>query len=96
MLLLSTLGPHAFAVNVPEADRPAFATVADGFHYRPVNETRGRLDGEQYGVAYVEEAYVRRAVAERFPGRLVAACPRALNGFQNVYVLRRGDPGVRS
>jgi cyclopropane fatty-acyl-phospholipid synthase-like methyltransferase len=88
VLLLSTLGMHAFAVNTSEADRPAFRTETDGFLFRAVNETGGRLDAAHYGVAYVDDAYVRRAAAEHFPGRFVAFCPRALNGFQDVYVLR--------
>ncbi len=89
VLLLSTLGMHAFAVNTSDADRPAYRTETDGFLYRAVNETGGRLDAARYGVAYVDDAYVRRAAAEHFPGRFVASCPRALNGFQDVYLLRR-------
>jgi cyclopropane fatty-acyl-phospholipid synthase-like methyltransferase len=88
-LAFSTLGMHAFAVNVPEAERGAFDEVAEGFFYRPANETRGRLGTDRYGLSYVAEGPVRDLVGQHFPGSVVAACPRALNGFQDVYVLER-------
>ena len=87
-LAFSTLGMHAFAVNVADAERTAFEEVADGFFYRPANETRGRLSTDHYGLSYVAESAVRDLVGGHFPGSVVAACPRALNGFQDVYVLR--------
>lgn len=88
-LAFSTLGMHAFAVNVPDGERGAFAEVAEGFFYRPANETRGRLGTDHYGLSYVAEGPVRDLVEQHFPGSVVAACPRALNGFQDVYVLER-------
>jgi hypothetical protein len=91
VLLFSTLGTHAFDVNVPEADRAAFRRVADGFFYNESNETHGRLGADSYGTAYVDEGFVRNAAAESFPGRFVASCPRALNGFQDVYLLQRAS-----
>jgi len=90
VILLSTLGMHAFDVNVPAADRRAFERVTDGFFYHGANETHGRLSEDAYGTAYVEDTFVTAAAAESFPGRLVAFCPRALNGFQDVYLLQRG------
>jgi hypothetical protein len=89
VLLFSTLGMHAFEVNVPEADRGVFKRAIEGFFYNEVNETRGRLTADHYGTAYVDDTFVRNAAADRFPGRLVAFCPRALNGFQDVYLLQR-------
>ena len=89
-LVFSTLGMHAFDVSVPEAERGAFEAVAEGFLHRAVNETRGRLGTEHYGVSYVAEGSVRELAEQHFPGSIVAACPRALNRFQDVYVLRRG------
>ncbi len=91
VLLFSTLGMHAWSVNVSEEQRSSFETVEDGFSFSGTNETRGRLGAEHYGTAYVDEGYVRRAAAEHFAGRLVASCPRALNGFQDVYLLQRGS-----
>lgn len=88
-LAFSTLGMHAFAVNVTEDERGAFDEVAEGFFYRAANETRGRLDTDHYGLAYVAEDPVRDLAGQHFPGRVVAACPRALNDFQDVYVLER-------
>ena len=93
VLLFSTLGMHAFDTNVPEADRAAYRRVTEGFFYNGANETHGRLDAHDYGTAYVDDDFVRRTADESFPGRLVAFCPRALNGFQDVYLLQRGAAG---
>jgi methyltransferase family protein len=91
-LAVSTLGMHAFDTNVPDAERGAFEESAEGFFYRAANETRGRLGTDHYGVAYVADGPVRDLVGLYFPGSIVAACPRALNGFQDVYVLERDRP----
>jgi 2-polyprenyl-3-methyl-5-hydroxy-6-metoxy-1,4-benzoquinol methylase len=88
VLLFSTLGMHAFDVNVPAGDRAVFRRVAEGFFYNEANETHGRLSPDRYGTAYVDETFVRNA-AGVFPGRLVAFCPGALNCFQDVYLLQR-------
>jgi 2-polyprenyl-3-methyl-5-hydroxy-6-metoxy-1,4-benzoquinol methylase len=97
VLWFSTGGMHAWTVNVAETDREAFRPKADGFLWREENETRGRLAAEEYGIAYVSNAFVERAVSESFPGRLLRYCPRALNGFQDAYVLQRaGEVGDRS
>jgi hypothetical protein len=87
-LVLSVLGRHAWDVNVSDADRKAFQVKAEGFLYGEENETRGRLSTDDYGVAYVSEQFVQGAVSESFAGGFVKACPRALNGFQDVYVLQ--------
>ncbi len=88
-MAFSTHGMHAFDVNIPDAERGAFEEVAEGFFYRAANETRGRLSTDHYGLSYVAEGRVRDLVGQHFPGSIVAACPRALNGFQDVYVLKR-------
>ncbi len=87
-LLFSTLGMHAWDVNVSEVAKEAFEAKAEGFLYREQNETRGRLSTDIYGMSYVSERFVERAVSEDFEGRLVKSCPRGLNGFQDVYVLQ--------
>jgi hypothetical protein len=93
-LAFSTLGMHAFDVNIPDAERADFEAVAEGFFYRAANETCGRLSTDHYGLSYVAEGPVRDLVGQHFPGSIIAACPRALNGFQDVYVLRRdAGPG---
>jgi SAM-dependent methyltransferase len=89
VFLFSTLGMHAFEVNVPGADRAVFRRITEGFFYNEANETRGRLSADHYGTAYVDDSFVRNAAADSFPGRFVAFCPRALNGFQDVYLLQR-------
>jgi SAM-dependent methyltransferase len=88
VLVFSTLGMHALRVNVPEADRAVFRRITDGFFYSEANETQGRLSADDYGTAYVDHSFVRSA-AESFPGRFVAFCPQALNGFQDAYLLQR-------
>jgi hypothetical protein len=95
VILFSTLGLHAFEVNVPEADRPSFTPVSEGFLYKDANETRGRLSAGDYGTTYVDDTFVTTAAAESFPGRFVAFCPRALNGFQDVYLLQRTAASAR-
>ncbi len=83
----------AYDVNVNDVDRGTFELEAEGFLYRAENETRGRLPGEHYGVAYVSDKYVEQIVSANFAGRLLKSCPRALNGFQDVYVLRGSATG---
>jgi SAM-dependent methyltransferase len=75
--------------NYADADPRDFETQADGFLYTQKNETRGRLDGAQYGAAFVTEDYVRRLVADAFDGRLVKFFPHALLIAQDAYVLQR-------
>lgn len=77
--------------NIEHADASAFEVMADGFLYREVNETRGRLDVAQYGATYVDERFVQRAVAEHFAGRLLKFCPNALLLAQDAYVLQRAN-----
>jgi SAM-dependent methyltransferase len=89
LLVFSTLGMHAYDVNIPADARARFHAEVDGFHYSPENETRGRLPGDDYGIAYVDDGFVRRTAADAFAGELVTFVPRALNDFQDAYVLRR-------
>lgn len=96
LLAFSTHGMHAFGVNVPDAEREAFEEVTEDFFYRRANETRGRLSTDHYGLSYVAEGPVRELVGQNFPGSIVAACPRKLNGFQDVYVLERDDARDRA
>jgi SAM-dependent methyltransferase len=60
-----------------------------GLLYSEQNETRGRLRGDDYGTSFVRTEFVLDAVEEHFTGRLVRHLPLALNGVQDVYVLRR-------
>jgi 2-polyprenyl-3-methyl-5-hydroxy-6-metoxy-1,4-benzoquinol methylase len=79
--------------NINDADEKDFQAPADGFLYREQNETRGRLDVEHYGAAYVGENYVARVVSESFGGRLLSFSPHALLLAQDAYVLQRVDEG---
>ncbi|HEX3668340.1 MAG TPA: methyltransferase domain-containing protein [Acidimicrobiia bacterium] len=91
LLLFSTLGMHAWDVNVPDAARKGFRVEAEGFLFREQNETRGRLSADTYGTSYVSERFVERVISEGVEGRLVKSCPRGLNGFQDVYVLQAAE-----
>ncbi len=88
VLLFSTLGMHAFDWNISDSERGTFEMQADGFFFKPENETRGRLDGAHYGVAYVSDGFVGRAVEEVGMGTPPVSFPHALNGFQDVYAVR--------
>ncbi len=79
------------AQNINNADERDFEVVTDGFLYKKLNETRGRLDVDNYGATYVSEAYVERAVSASFGGRLLKFCPHALLLDQDAYVLQRVD-----
>lgn len=87
-LLFSTLPLDAGGAEVDDADKEGFER---GFLYRAQNETRGRLNGDQYGTASVSESFVQEMVSANFRGRLVAYRPREFNGVQDGYVLRRDD-----
>lgn len=75
--------------NINDAGPKGFQAPADGFLYKEHNETRGRLNGEHYGAAYVSTGYVEQAVSENFEGRLLRFCPHALLLAQDAYVLQR-------
>ncbi len=77
--------------NVNDAGPEGFQAPADGFLYKEHNETRGRLNVEHYGAAYVSNAYVEQAVAENFEGRLLRFYPHALLLAQDAYILQRVD-----
>ncbi len=75
--------------NFDDADEKDFQVQAEGFLYREQNETRGRLNVEHYGAAYVSKRYVDGVIAENFSGRLLKFVPHALMGGQDAYVLQR-------
>lgn len=75
--------------NFDDADPKDFDAQAEGFLYRSQNETRGRLDPNLYGAAFVSTDYVQRAVAENFDGQIISFSPHALLIAQDAYVLQR-------
>lgn len=85
LLLLSTL-PWQTGDSPPIPEQTEAFEL--GLLYSENNETRGRLDGDQYGTSFVRTQFVLDAVEEHFAGRLVEHLPLALNGVQDVYVLQ--------
>lgn len=90
--LLTPAGVLLFTtMSYDDADPEDFECQADGFLYRQQNETRGRLDTNEYGAAFVSEEFVERVVADHFDGRLVRFAHHALLIAQDAYVLQRTD-----
>lgn len=67
---------------------PAELARSDGIHFEPDSEIPG-LEG--YGTTWVEESFVRRAVAAAGAGACVCL-PRALSSFQDYYAVGRTPP----
>lgn len=63
-------------------------TLGDGLHFQELSESR-TLDVRDYGSTWVSEAFVRRTLAAIDPELRCARLPRALGGFQDVYVAGR-------
>jgi 2-polyprenyl-3-methyl-5-hydroxy-6-metoxy-1,4-benzoquinol methylase len=86
LLVFSTLLWPVDRATVPDYQQDAFEL---GLLYSERNETRGRLAGAEYGTAYVLKEFVTRAVSENLSGTLIGYVQGALNGVQDVYVVRR-------
>jgi 2-polyprenyl-3-methyl-5-hydroxy-6-metoxy-1,4-benzoquinol methylase len=86
LLVFSTIPWQTGGRPPIEEQREAFEL---GMLYSEVNETGGRLSGTEYGTAFTRTEFVEGVVAEHFDGTLVKHLPGALNGVQDVYVLRR-------
>jgi 2-polyprenyl-3-methyl-5-hydroxy-6-metoxy-1,4-benzoquinol methylase len=86
LLVFSTLPWQA-------GDSPPIPEQAEAFElgllYSEQNETRGRLRGNNYGTSFVRTEFVLHAIEEHPTGRLVKHLRLALNGVQDVYVVRR-------
>jgi SAM-dependent methyltransferase len=59
-----------------------------GYFYSENNETRGRLGGDQYGTVFVTKDFVTNVVSESLTAEWVNHSPRALNGVQDICVVR--------
>ena len=59
---------------------------ADGFLFEPHSESRA-LASEAYGSIWVDERFVRAALAAAAPGRGCLRLPRAYCGFQDLYLV---------
>ena len=94
LLVFSTNGRSAYESLDAERRRQLEAPVP-GFHYRPFNETRGRLAGDLYGTTYVTEEYVRRVFTPDLGVRMAGVHPGKLfGGAQDVYVIERSGERV--
>jgi SAM-dependent methyltransferase len=82
------------AVSVrDEALNPGNVQLEDGFAFTAVSEISA-LPGEQYGVAFTTQDFIRRAIAEAAGADAAAGAvrlPRAMNQSQDVWVICRGD-----
>ncbi|MEP7012007.1 MAG: class I SAM-dependent methyltransferase [Acidobacteriota bacterium] len=84
--LVAPGGVLAFSVH-GEHLLPAGAALAEsGIHF--VNQSESRLlDTDLYGSTWVNEAFVRGALAELAPGASAALFPRGLANFQDLWVV---------
>jgi SAM-dependent methyltransferase len=89
-VLLGLLAPEgllAFSAHSPEVLPPGVVMPESGFLFHATSES-GSLDAGDYGSTWVTEAFVRAALErEGVPSRRI---PRALCGFQDLYVAGPG------
>jgi SAM-dependent methyltransferase len=85
--LLRPGGLLAFSVH-DEALVVGRAVPAGGMLFEPLSESRS-LDANDYGSAWVTEAFVRRAAAAACPEISLHRLPRALCSFQDLYLAVR-------
>ncbi|ODT58715.1 MAG: hypothetical protein ABS77_11175 [Phenylobacterium sp. SCN 69-14] len=84
--LVSARGVLAFSVH-DEAILPAGEAMgADGFHFLRFSES-GSLDLDIYGMSYVTEAFVGRAIERLGPGLSWRRFPKGLYENQDLYVV---------
>ncbi len=75
-----------FSVHDEDLLAPGRKLPPSGILFDPSSES-GSLPAEQYGTTYVDEAFVRRVLAELAPGASVHRIPRGLNNFQDLYAV---------
>src|SRR6185295_10591664 len=84
--LLRPGGVLAFSVHGEELLAPDRELPAAGLLFEAISES-GSLPTEQYGTAWVSEAFVRRTLGELAPDASVHRVPRGLVHFQDLYVV---------
>lgn len=89
LLIVSTHGPYIRDHVYGEKARASIEPLEEGFGFLHTNETHGRLDEGYYGSAFVTEDWVRRQIADRDLGQVVAVHAGLLWGVQDVYVVER-------
>ncbi|HEY7216039.1 MAG TPA: class I SAM-dependent methyltransferase [Thermoanaerobaculia bacterium] len=83
--LLRPGGVLAFSVHDEVLLPPGRELPPSGILFERVSES-GSLPTEQYGTSWVNEAFVRRVLAEAAPGASLHRVPRGLLSFQDLYV----------
>ncbi|MBW8875425.1 MAG: class I SAM-dependent methyltransferase [Acidobacteria bacterium] len=84
--LLRPGGVLVFSVHDRDLLLPGRELPPAGFLFDAESES-GSLSTEQYGTMWVDEAFVRRKVAEAAPGSSVHRVPRGMLRFQDLYVV---------
>lgn len=84
-------GLLAFTVHDPAVVRPRQAMPRSGFLFTPNSESR-TLATAEYGSTWVTDDYVRGAVARLAPAAWSARLPRAINNFQDLYLVAASPP----
>ena len=79
-------GMLVFSVHDQDLLAPGRTLPPSGILFDPSSES-GSLPAAQYGTTYVDEAFVRRVLAELAPGASVHRIPRGLNNFQDLYAV---------
>lgn len=79
-------GMLVFSVHDEDLLAPERKLPPSGLLFDPSSES-GSLPAEQYGTTYIDEAFVRRVLAELAPGASVHRIPRGLNNFQDLYAV---------
>ncbi|MEM7481551.1 MAG: class I SAM-dependent methyltransferase [Acidobacteriota bacterium] len=96
--LLTERGLLIFSVHDASLLPPDQKLPPEGIAFRPISESSSH-DGDDYGSAWVSEAFVRQAVGQTTPlgeGHRLVRLPRGLCNFQDLYVAARGPRGPLS
>ena len=81
-----SLRPGGLLVFSVHDESLAPTKVDQGILFRAESESR-TLDPAEYGSTWVTEAFVRETVRAVDPGATVVRAPRAISGFQDIYVV---------
>ncbi len=91
--LLSDKGCIVFSVHgdclIRDPDSMVFEKPADGFFYRKINETDGRLPTNYYGATFVSFDFVKNILCGNGLSEKFDFYQKGLAGYQDVYVVRK-------
>lgn len=87
-LLLLSVHDHSLRPIMGREPRggPGTQSAVAGIEFEPASEIP-ELAAESYGTTWVDEAFVRRAVAAAAGGARCVRLPRALSSFQDIYAV---------